>query len=222
MLEMGTWWNRMTSRMLWLWVLVSLHCICSVHCGDDDYRVVVTTDIEDGLFVRCLSEDKTIEKLPRKVMPGDLTYSFALDQTSPIFSSYFFCTVSNHEGNTMTFTAFDKKYTEKSWKFPLVDDMREVRWSINHVGAWVYVKGRPRADSIMKWQVDEFWPPWPPVLPPNSNQSGPSNWDELEAQIQIVQLKPRILPPIYIPEFIMKPFDDPLHVLPWYLDRPWT
>ncbi|KAL2635543.1 hypothetical protein R1flu_007022 [Riccia fluitans] len=216
--------NWISTGLMWLSVIVCLLCTRFVHCGENDYQICITTDLEDGMYIECLSDDKTIEKLARKIMPGDLSYTYAFDNTSPIFFSYFYCRVTNHEGNTMTFTAFDKKYPEKSWKFPMHNDMREIRWSVNHVGAWVWMMGRPRPESIMKLQFFDFWPPWPPALLPSS-ESGPSNWEQLEEEEQRirqkVKLKPRTLKPLHIPEFIIWPFEEPLHVLPWYLKGPW-
>ncbi|CAM6083659.1 unnamed protein product [Calypogeia fissa] len=131
--------------------------IPTAYCHDR-YRMMITTDLEAGIEVSCESEDQVYLTKERHVNPELVDYTFPFDDLTPAHLTKFFCTVRDEHNNVMMFVSWEPKYMEAGWRFPWLNDQREVRWVVNNGGAWLYMKGTKNADSLMQWILMAIWP----------------------------------------------------------------
>jgi hypothetical protein len=126
--------------------------------GDTDFRITITTELVDGVEVHCQTADLAYYVPKRRILPEDTEYTFPFDDNHPAFLKPFLCRVVDSEGREMTFTAWDLRLHNERWKFPEFNDMRDIRWTVNNAGVWVYLKGRKHVDALMRWMLAGIWP----------------------------------------------------------------
>lgn len=150
-------------RVAALWAMVpiviflALSAIPNANCHDP-YRMMITTDLGSGIEVSCQSEDNQYVMKERHVNPQLQDYTFPFDNLTTAHLARFFCTVRDEHNNEMVFMSWEPNFMEKGWRFPWLNDQREVRWVVNNGGAWLYMKGRKQPDSLMRWILMTIWP----------------------------------------------------------------